>query len=111
MKLLLTFALAIIVSATIASAQPMRCGDGIINPGDSQERVIELCGQPTGVRQWVDNVVGGDDAGPGVQVPMVEWTYIRPGQFAKKIIFQGGRVQEIKDAGMPSVGNNDDDDE
>src|SRR5262245_19163561 len=99
MQLLLMF-VVVIVSAAIAHGQPMRCGEGLINPGDSQERVVELCGPPTSVRQWVDNVVGGDDAGPGVQVPMVEWTYVRPGLFAKKLIFQGGRVQVIKDAGM-----------
>ena len=112
MRLLLVSVFAIVVWAATAYGQPMRCGLGLINPGDSQERVAELCGPPTSVRQWVSNVVGGDDAGPGVQVPMVEWTYVRPGEFSKKITFQGGRVQEIHDAGMPAVnGGADDDDE
>ena len=46
-----TLALALVLTAP-AHAQPMQCGTGIVNPGDSQERVLELCGQPAASKQW-----------------------------------------------------------
>ena len=51
----------LMVFTTAALAQPMMCGNGIINPGDSGEQVLALCGQPAAAKQWVQNIPAGDD--------------------------------------------------
>ena len=79
----------------------MQCGTGIINPGDSQERVLELCGQP--VRR---EAVGADHSrrrrrrGYGAQIDWAEWGYQNgPDQFVYKVVFRNGVVYEIKSQG------------
>lgn len=88
-------------TAMVAGAQPMMCGTGIIDPGDTEERVLALCGEPLAARGWMETVPAGDDWEGYVtaeQIPMAEWVYQKgPDQFAYKIIFQNGIVQEIKD--------------
>jgi hypothetical protein len=90
----------VLLLATAAAAQPMMCGTGIIGPGDSQLRVLQLCGAPTASRQWVETIPAGDDYQgmlTAAQIPMAEWLYHdNPDQFASKVIFRNGVVAEIK---------------
>jgi hypothetical protein len=83
-----------------AFAQPMTCGNGIIGPGDSQLRVLELCGYPEASRRWVETVPAGDDYQgmlEAARIPMAEWVYqADPDQFASKVIFRNGVVAEIR---------------
>jgi hypothetical protein len=92
--------IAALLLAARASAQPMMCGTGIIGPGDSQLRVLQLCGAPTASRQWVETIPAGDDYEGMVtaaRIPMAEWLYQdNPDQFASKVIFRNGVVAEIK---------------
>jgi hypothetical protein len=87
--------------ATAAWAQPMQCGTGIINPGDSMQRVLELCGQPTDARSWVQVIPAGDDDEgmmDAARIPMAEWLYADnddPDVFPQKLLFKDGIVQEI----------------
>ena len=86
--------------AGAAWAQPMMCGTGIINPGDSAEKVLALCGQPAGARQWVQNIPAGDDDEgylTGIQINWAEWAYQNsPDQFVNKVVLRDGVVYEIK---------------
>jgi Protein of unknown function (DUF2845) len=100
MRTLLIAAGAVLLLATAAAAQPMMCGTGIIGPGDSQLRVLQLCGAPAASRQWVETIPAGDDYQgmlTATQIPMAEWLYQdSPDQFASKVIFRNGVVAEIK---------------
>jgi uncharacterized protein DUF2845 len=86
--------------AAAASAQPMTCGNGFVGPGDSQLRVLEMCGAPQASRQWIATYPAGDDyqgMENAAQIPMAEWLYQEnPDQFASKVIFQNGVVSVIK---------------
>ena len=69
---------------------------GIVNPGDTEARVLELCGQPGGTKEWVQTLPDDDDGG-GVQVQWEEWAYQNgPDQFLNKVVFRNGVVYEIK---------------
>lgn len=87
--------------ASAAWAQPMQCGTGIINPGDSMERVLELCGRPQDARSWVQVIPAGDDDEgmmDAARIPMAEWLYDDNGDpdlFPQKVLFKDGIVQEI----------------
>jgi hypothetical protein len=91
---------SVLVIVVAASAQTMRCGPRIIQPGDSEYAVLALCGQPAAARHWVETFPTGDDY-QGVlgvtQIPMDEWDYQNgPDQFVNKVIFRDGVVAEIK---------------
>jgi hypothetical protein len=85
---------------TLVEAQPMMCGTGIVDPGFTQEQVLEMCGQPEAARSWVETVPAGDDWQGYVmadQIPMAEWVYQNGfDQFVYKVMFQNGVVQEIR---------------
>jgi hypothetical protein len=94
--------LAVLCGLTSAAlAQPMQCGTGIINPGDSMERVLELCGRPQDARSWVQVIPAGDDDEgmmDAARIPMAEWLYADNGDpdlFPQKVLFKDGIVQEI----------------
>ena len=93
---------AILLLAVPAFAQPMRCGTRLINPGDSMQAVLELCGQPSIHREWTEVIPAGDDDEgmmEATRIPMAEWVYGNGGDpdlFPNKILFRDGIVQEIK---------------
>jgi hypothetical protein len=68
----------------------MRCGNGLIEVGDSMAAVKALCGAPAAVQQ-------GLKAGATTEVPVETWTYNRgPSQLLVNIRFVNGQVVEIK---------------
>jgi Protein of unknown function (DUF2845) len=94
--LFVTLGFTLIIAAT-AVAQPMQCGTGIINPGDSQERVLELCGRPAASKEWTQTIPDDDDGGVDAQINWAEWAYQNgPDQFVNKVVFRNGAVYEIK---------------
>jgi Protein of unknown function (DUF2845) len=90
---------SLLLVATVL-AQPMRCGTGIINPGDSEARVLELCGPPAAAKRWTQDIPAGDDAEgmmTGTQIKWAELAYQSgPDQFVNKVVIRDGRVYEIK---------------
>ena len=86
--------------AAAALAQPMQCGTGIINPGDSEAKVLELCGPPAAAKRWTQDIPAGDDAEgmmTGVQIKWAELAYQNgPDQFVNKVVLRNGVVYEIK---------------
>jgi hypothetical protein len=68
----------------------MRCGNRLIQVGDSVTTVKALCGSPSAVQQGVA------ERGTG-EVPMETWTYDRgPNQFLVNIRIVNGLVVAIK---------------
>jgi hypothetical protein len=104
MRKLLALVGSVVALASSAAAQPMMCGNGIIQQGDSQLRVLELCGYPENSRSWMETIPAGDDwqgMEQATQMPMAEWLYQNdPDQFAYRVVFQNGIVSVIKNTGM-----------
>ena len=65
---------------------PFRCGDGLVSIGETQEQVLEQCGQPASTRR------SGEFEGEGVpEAPMEEWVYnFGSTQFTKILVFRNG---------------------
>jgi Protein of unknown function (DUF2845) len=97
----LAFALmcAALAPLRLASAETLRCGDVLIQPGDDARYVLEKCGEPTAGTTLVDR--GLARGLPVYQIGIMRadrWLYHRkPGQFpAVLTIGDDGRVQEIE---------------
>lgn len=110
--------LAVLVAAA-AVADSMRCGGYVVNTGDSQSRVLELCGEPQ--RAWNDGFIeqavrrqdgyySVDPAPlpyprqPGYEteyrrvIPVYKWEYnLGRGTFLKTLVFHGDVLVRIGD--------------
>lgn len=92
-----------LIAARYAWADTMRCGNGLVEVGDSMATVKALCGSPATVQQGVKvsaTTVGGDHGSPsqtvGGAVPVETWTYNRgPNQLLVNIRFVNGQVVRI----------------
>lgn len=110
-----------VVSATGAVADSIRCGGYLVNTGDSQSRVLQICGEPQ--RAWqdgfIEQVVRQDGSyivnpaplnpdvrlrPPGYEteyrrvIPVYRWDYsFGPGTFLKTLIFHGDVLVNIND--------------
>ncbi len=79
-----------LIAARHAWADTMRCGNRLIEVGDSMAAVQALCGAPATVQQGVK-------ASGTAEVPVETWTYNRgPNQLLVNIRFVNGQVVEIK---------------
>ncbi len=118
-RVVLVFPLALVVVATTAVADSMRCGSYVVSDGDSQSRVLDLCGEPR--RAWqdgfVEQVVRRNDRYydpsttpqtypnlPGYEteirrlIPVYKWEYnLGRGTFLKTLVFQGDILAQIID--------------
>lgn len=81
-------------------AQAMRCAQGIIDEGDLKYDVEKKCGEPRTKDIYTQRVPLYDFWGNyiGVQVDTYErWVYQRSSaDFRYEIIFQDGKIKEIK---------------
>jgi hypothetical protein len=100
MRIVLIVVGSMLLLAANALGQPMQCGTGIINPGDSEAKVLELCGPPAAAKRWTQDIPAGDDAQgllTGTQIKWAELAYQNgPDQFANKVVIRNGVVYEIK---------------
>ena len=79
-----------LMAAHYAWADNMRCGNKLIQAGDSMVTVKALCGAPAAVEHGVE------EKGP-VEVTIETWTYDRgPDQFMVRIRFVDGKAAWIK---------------
>ncbi len=114
-------ACALALGATGAVADSIRCGGYLVNTGDSQSRVLQICGEPQ--RAWqdgfIEQVVRQDGSyivnpaplnpdvrlrPPGYEteyrrvIPVYRWDYsFGPGTFLKTLIFHGDVLVNIND--------------
>lgn len=104
----------------LASADSIRCGGYLVNTGDSQSRVLDICGEPQSARQdgFIEQVVRWNDgailpnpvppnpytARPGYEtetrriIPVYKWEYnLGHGTFLKILTFHGDTLVDIAD--------------
>jgi hypothetical protein len=99
---LLSAALFLIV-ANHVWGDTIRCGNSLVEVGDSMVTVRALCGAPTMVQHGVKvkaTTVGGDQGSQShtvaAEVPVDTWTYNRgPNKFLVNIRFVDGQVVAI----------------
>ncbi len=112
--------LPLALGAVAAVADSMRCGSYIVSDGDSQSRVLDLCGEPR--RAWqdgfIEQVIRRDIGGyydpsatpqpyprlPGQEtetrrlIPVYKWEYnLGRGTFLRTLVFQGDTLVRIID--------------
>ena len=94
----------------------LRCGTRLITTGDTIERVLNECGEPSHVESWeesrihhhpyqyLDHETDFEKYGPVhrviVHVTVEEWTYNHgPSRFIERVRFENGRVRKIANGG------------
>ena len=91
-----TFALL----AQAATADSMRCGNSLIQTGETKADVIDKCGEPFFTDNYCEPITVIGQAHTTVIIPCEEvdlWTY-HPGsgQFVQHLYFKRGKLQSIK---------------
>ena len=94
----------------------LRCGARLITAGDTVERVLNECGEPSYVESWEesrihhhpyqyrDHETDFEKYGPVhrviVHVTVEEWTYNHgPSRFIERVRFENGKVRKITNGG------------
>lgn len=103
-KLLRVFAGVALALPLLASADTMRCGSKLISEGDSQEKVLQYCGEPTDQkRTWIVRKpryeVGGQEYSFNgeEEVPVDLWTYdFGPNKLMRRVRMVAGKVDSIE---------------
>ena len=93
-----------LIAADQAWANSMRCGNSLVEVGQSMVTVRTLCGSPADVQHSVvvnETSTGGGDGRTrntvGTEVPAEAWTYNRgPNQLMVSIRFVDGKVVAIE---------------
>jgi hypothetical protein len=125
-SLMRRFAYPLLILPALASADSLRCSGYLVNIGDSQSRVLQLCGEPQSARQdgFVELVARRSDGGIILNprsvrpnpadpayldqsryeteyrriIPVYKWEYHRGhGTFLKILTFQGDTLVDIDD--------------
>jgi hypothetical protein len=89
---------------SIAGADAMRCGSKLINEGDTQDKVLQYCGEPTEqsrtyiVRKPRFEVGGQEYSFNGEEeVPVDLWTYdFGPNKLMRRVRMVAGKVESIE---------------
>lgn len=114
------FLFLLLIPPALASADSIRCGGYLVNTGDSQSRVLAVCGEPQSARPdgFIEQVVRRNDGTltinpvspnpypslPNYQVesrrvlPVYKWEYnLGRGTFLKILTFHGDTLVDIAD--------------
>lgn len=107
-------ALLLLVASLPAAADSMRCGSRLVSEGDSIDKVLALCGEPTSrQRTWIIRqprfVLGSHEVPfPGREdVPVDLWTYdLGPNKLVRRMRFIDGTLTSIEtlEHGTPGRG-------
>ena len=74
--------------AFVVANDGLSCAGSLIQLGDTQDRVVRLCGAPSSARQWLFKWTGK----PGV---LDMWRYERYGSFPRMLRFENGVLVSI----------------
>lgn len=97
-----TFSLGLTLCCLVsfsAQADSMRCGQKLITEGDSQAKVLSLCGSPSSkaVISEVSDTRFTNYGKHTETVQIEQWIYSQGGgQFNKSLIFKAGSLQRIE---------------
>jgi len=109
--------LAVWGTTTAAAQDSMRCGRYVVSAGDSQSRILDICGEPQSAWQdgFIEQVVRRRDGyrsdpqqsyprQPGYEteyrriVPVYKWEYnLGRGTLLKRLVFHGDTLVDISD--------------
>ena len=104
----LFLALSFTLSASIAHADAMRCGNRLVRDGDTRAEVRQRCGEPTDVqtttilrRPYYDVNGGMVYYGDGlVEIPVEVWTYnFGPHKLMYRLRFEDGLLMDVDTLG------------
>jgi hypothetical protein len=94
----------------LAGADTFRCGSKIISEGDSIDKVLEYCGEPTErVRTWIRRQPRFEYGGQEIpfegteDVPVDLWTFdFGPNKLMRRVRFVAGKVESVETLGHGS---------
>lgn len=82
-----------------AQADSLRCGQNLVREGDSQDKVLSLCGEPLS-RAVISEVSQTRHTAYGREtqtIPIEKWTYKQgSGQYLRELFFEAGSLQRIQ---------------
>ena len=97
---------------TATPAEAFRCGNRIVTEGDLVDPILNICGEPTAARAWIEVQVrpllydqrahrnyGYYSVGPGVPVEVLveEWVYnLGARRFTRVLRFENGYLVKIR---------------
>lgn len=89
------------ISFPAVALDSMQCGSRLVSVGDSQQEVLDICGQPDATSGLVqtNHPPPITPVGPqGVELnPNVVWIYsAAPGRMSKSLTFEGGALRVIR---------------
>ena len=88
---LLALLIPLVFSPVSAGADTMRCGDNIIQRGQTFFEVLERCGKPDLEYDWDHRYV------PGVEANVTEWVYeLGSNKFRRVLRFEEGRLRKVE---------------
>ena len=95
------YVLCALALPTVAAA--MECDGRLVEVGQSEEEVLDLCGPPA--RREVRNRGNSQVVGVEWQSPETEeWTYDpAPGAFVQHLLFEDGRLTQIRSGGYADL--------
>jgi hypothetical protein len=93
----------LLVVCGAARSDSMRCGSRIVKDGDTMEKVLAVCGEPSiRNRTWIQRppqyeLGGWTYSFPGTEdVPVDSWTYdFGPNKLMQRVRFVAGQVESI----------------
>ena len=94
---------ALLISSA-AAADTLRCGSKLISEGDTIDKVLQYCGEPTETkRTWITRQPRFEYGGQEIpfegseDVPVDLWTYdFGPNKLMRRIRFVAGKVESIE---------------
>lgn len=99
------------LTACLANAAGLRCGNRVVSAGDRDMQVSARCGDPFWVETWRGVVVVGRDSPLQTQreVDWQLWYYnFGPDQLMRRMVFRDGVLKDIETlgAGVREIGTN-----
>ena len=93
-----------LISLVAGAAAAMECDGRLVQVGDSEQRVLDLCGEPTR-REVRNRGVSEDYGGLEWESPETEeWTYASaPGEFVRHLRFENGTLEQIRAGGYADL--------
>jgi hypothetical protein len=104
MALIIAVAVGALLLSPAAAADALRCGSKLITEGDTQEKVLQYCGEPVEKkRTWITRQPRFELGGREIpfegseDVPVDLWTYdFGSSKLMRRIRFVAGKVDSIE---------------
>ncbi len=99
-RILPVCSILIAVAAPPALADALRCGNSLVQEGDTQGYVAEKCGEPSSKQTFTEPVYARRANGTAYEVGTTSkdvWRYKRgPGQFPAVLTFEEGVLKKLE---------------